>query len=132
MRRSRTYTILHVGHIPTRAVCTLCSSVVCAWHDLSMCVFSFSSVPRYAMVLSMNSAITPPVGSFNTITVFSRAVPYVSCPTRLVYYRKRDGSKVTQEELSRAAYVRLVTHEEHAQGEARRIETVPARYLVAV
>ena len=80
----------------------------------------------------MKNAITPPVGSFNTLTVFSRAVPYVSCPTLLVYYRKRDGSKVTEEELSRAAYVRLVTHEEHAQGESRRVETIPARHLVAV
>ena len=82
--------------------------------------------------MSMKNAITPPPGSFNTLTVFSRAVPYVASPSMLVYYRKRGGQRVTADDLSRVEYVRLVTHEEHAQGESRRVETIPARHLVAV
>ena len=82
--------------------------------------------------MGMEKVITPPVGSFNTITVFSRAVPYLCGKMLLSYYRKRDGGRITADDLSRVEYVRLITREEHAQGEKRRVETIPARHLVAV
>jgi hypothetical protein len=78
----------------------------------------------------MTNAIIPPTGSFLTLTVFSRAVPYIWSPSFLWYYRKRDGSRVTKEDLDRATYVRLITREKHMnENEDRRIEVVKASFF---
>ena len=71
-----------------------------------------------------------PVGSFLTLTVFSRTVPYVWGRNVLTHYRKRCGGRVTREDLARAVTVRLVTREKHmGEHEDRRVETIPASYF---